>query len=51
MENINHALYQFLGILFFLSAVTLLYHIDSKLNDSIDYQIEHLHRQKTLNLE
>ena len=44
MENINHALYQFLGILFFLSAVTLLY-------DSIDYQIEHLHRQKTLNLE
>lgn len=48
MENISYALYQFLGIVFFLTALTLLYQMDTQLNNSIDYQIQHLHKQKAL---
>ena len=48
MENVHHALYQFLGVVLFLGALTLLYHMDTQLNQSIDYRIENLHEQKAL---
>jgi hypothetical protein len=48
MENINHALYQFLGVILFLTAVTMLFYADGQVNQSIHYQIEKLHRQKAL---
>lgn len=48
MENVNHALYQFLGAVLFLAALTLFYRMDAGLKQSIDYQIGHLHKQKAL---
>lgn len=48
MENIYQILYQFLGVILFLTALMFLHRMDIQLNQSIDYQIENLHRQKAL---
>jgi hypothetical protein len=48
MENINQALYQILGAILFLTAVTMLYYVDGQVNQSINYQTENLHKQKAL---
>lgn len=48
MENINYVLYRFLGLVLFLTAVTLLYQVDERLNQSITTQIKTIHEQKAL---
>lgn len=48
MESIQHALIQFFGAVLFVAAVTLLYQMDRQLNQSIDYRIEEIHKQKAL---
>ena len=48
MESVQHALFQFFGVILFLMALTSLYRMDYQLNKSIDYQIENIHKQKAL---
>lgn len=48
MENANNAIYQFLGAVLFMIAVSLFYYMDAGLNQEINYRIENLHKQKEI---
>lgn len=48
MENVNNAIYQFLGAVLFMIAVSLFYYMDAGLNREINYRIENLHKQKEI---
>lgn len=50
MENVNNAIYQFLGAVLFMMAVSLFYYMDTGLNREINYRVENLHKQKIVNV-
>lgn len=48
MENVNNAIYQFLGAVLFMMAVSLFYYMDTGINREINYRVENLHKQKAV---
>lgn len=48
MEHWNYVLYQFLGVILFITALTMFYRTGQELDRAIDYRIEHIHNQKAL---